>query len=116
MPRLALNFGTVAEAQKVFDQLAAGGKVLMAFAPSFWCIVQWINGNWRGSAERGILIGAVILYQSVGAFYGWLDNRDEPESKTKSGMKSALNIFVCAWASIIGSLGVGILLIIGGVL
>jgi PhnB protein len=33
---VTLNFNTVAEAQKVFDKLAAGGKVTMAFAPSFW--------------------------------------------------------------------------------
>jgi PhnB protein len=33
---VALNFATVAEAQEVFDKLAAGGKVTMGFAPSFW--------------------------------------------------------------------------------
>ncbi len=33
---LALNYDSVAEAQKVFDQLAAGGKVTMAMQPSFW--------------------------------------------------------------------------------
>ncbi len=33
---VTLNFNTVAEAQKIFDKLALGGKVTMAFAPSFW--------------------------------------------------------------------------------
>jgi PhnB protein len=33
---VTLNFDTIAAAQKVFDKLAAGGKVTMAFAPSFW--------------------------------------------------------------------------------
>jgi PhnB protein len=33
---VTLNFDTVAEAHKVFDTLAAGGKQTMAFAPSFW--------------------------------------------------------------------------------
>jgi PhnB protein len=33
---VSLHFNTIAAAQKVFDKLAAGGKVTMAFAPSFW--------------------------------------------------------------------------------
>jgi PhnB protein len=33
---VTLNFNTIAEAQKLFDKLAAGGRVAMAFAPSFW--------------------------------------------------------------------------------
>jgi PhnB protein len=33
---VTLNFATVPEAQEIFDKLTAGGKVTMAFAPSFW--------------------------------------------------------------------------------
>ena len=33
---ITLNYDTTAEAQKVFDKLAAGGTVTMAMAPSFW--------------------------------------------------------------------------------
>jgi PhnB protein len=33
---LTLNYDSVAEAQKIFDRLAAGGKVTMAMQPSFW--------------------------------------------------------------------------------
>ncbi len=33
---IALNYDSVAEAQKIFDKLAVGGKVTMAMAPSFW--------------------------------------------------------------------------------
>lgn len=33
---ITLNYDRVAEAQKIFDKLAAGGKVTMAMAPSFW--------------------------------------------------------------------------------
>ena len=33
---ITLNYDSVAEAQKVFDALAAGGKVTMAMQPSFW--------------------------------------------------------------------------------
>jgi PhnB protein len=33
---LTLNYDTVAEAQKIFDKLAAGGQVTMAMQPSFW--------------------------------------------------------------------------------
>ncbi len=33
---LTLNYDSVAEAQRIFDKLAAGGKVTMAMAPSFW--------------------------------------------------------------------------------
>ena len=33
---ITLNYDSVAEAQKIFDQLAAGGKVTMAMQPSFW--------------------------------------------------------------------------------
>jgi PhnB protein len=33
---IALNYDSVAEAQKIFDKLAAGGKVTMAMQPSFW--------------------------------------------------------------------------------
>jgi PhnB protein len=33
---ITLNYDSVAEAQKVFDALAAGGKVTMALAPSYW--------------------------------------------------------------------------------
>ena len=33
---ITLNYDTVAEAQKTFDALAAGGKVGMAMAPAFW--------------------------------------------------------------------------------
>jgi PhnB protein len=33
---IALNYDTVAEAHKVFANLAAGGKVTMAMQPSFW--------------------------------------------------------------------------------
>jgi PhnB protein len=36
---LTLNYSTVAEAQKVFDNLAAGGKVTMAMAPAYWAKV-----------------------------------------------------------------------------
>ena len=33
---ITLNYDTVAEARKIFDGLAAGGKVTMAMQPSFW--------------------------------------------------------------------------------
>jgi PhnB protein len=33
---IALNYDSVAEARKIFDKLAAGGKVTMAMQPSFW--------------------------------------------------------------------------------
>ena len=33
---ITLHYDTVAEAQKIFDKLAAGGKVAMAMQPSFW--------------------------------------------------------------------------------
>ena len=33
---ITLNYGTVAEAQKIFERLADGGKVTMAMAPTFW--------------------------------------------------------------------------------
>jgi PhnB protein len=33
---ITLNYDTVAEAQRVFDKLAAGGQVTMAMQPSFW--------------------------------------------------------------------------------
>jgi PhnB protein len=33
---VTLNFATAEEAGRVFDQLAPGGKVSMAMAPSFW--------------------------------------------------------------------------------
>jgi PhnB protein len=33
---ITLNYDSVAEAQKVFNRLADGGKVTMAMAPSFW--------------------------------------------------------------------------------
>jgi PhnB protein len=33
---LTLNYGTVAEANKIFERLADGGKVTMAMAPTFW--------------------------------------------------------------------------------
>lgn len=33
---LALNYDSAAEAQRVFDKLAEGGRVTMAMAPSFW--------------------------------------------------------------------------------
>ncbi len=33
---IALNYETTAEAQKIFERLADGGKVTMAMQPSFW--------------------------------------------------------------------------------
>jgi PhnB protein len=33
---LALNYDTVAEANKIFERLADGGKVTMAMGPTFW--------------------------------------------------------------------------------
>src|ERR1700693_840255 len=33
---ITLNYDTVAEAQEIFDKLAAGGKVTMALQPSYW--------------------------------------------------------------------------------
>jgi PhnB protein len=33
---MTLNYGKVAEAQKIFERLADGGKVTMAMAPTFW--------------------------------------------------------------------------------
>src|SRR5712675_1647127 len=33
---LTLNYDSVAEAQRIFDKLAAGGTVTMAMQPSFW--------------------------------------------------------------------------------
>jgi len=33
---LTLNCDTVAEANKIFERLADGGKVTMAMAPTFW--------------------------------------------------------------------------------
>src|SRR5882672_12655221 len=33
---ITLNYDTAAEAQKVFDALAAGGKVTMPIQPAFW--------------------------------------------------------------------------------
>jgi PhnB protein len=33
---ITLNYDTVAQAQKVFDALAAGGSVTMAMQPAFW--------------------------------------------------------------------------------
>ena len=33
---ITLNYDSVAEARKTFDELAAGGKVTMAMQPSFW--------------------------------------------------------------------------------
>ena len=33
---ITLNYDTITEAQKIFDRLAAGGKVTMAMQPSYW--------------------------------------------------------------------------------
>jgi PhnB protein len=33
---VTLNYGSVAEAKKIFERLADGGKVTMAMAPTFW--------------------------------------------------------------------------------
>ena len=33
---ITLNYDSVAEAQKIFDKLAASGKVTMAVQPTFW--------------------------------------------------------------------------------
>jgi PhnB protein len=33
---LTLNYDTVAEANRIFERLADGGKVTMAMAPTFW--------------------------------------------------------------------------------
>ena len=33
---ITLNYGSVAEAGKIFERLADGGKVTMAMAPTFW--------------------------------------------------------------------------------
>jgi PhnB protein len=33
---ITLNYGSVAEATKIFERLADGGKVTMAMAPTFW--------------------------------------------------------------------------------
>ena len=33
---LTLNYDSVAEAQRIFDDLAAGGKVTMAMQPTYW--------------------------------------------------------------------------------
>jgi PhnB protein len=33
---ITLNYDTVAEAKKIFERLADGGKVSMAIAPTFW--------------------------------------------------------------------------------
>ena len=33
---ITLNYDTVAEAKKIFERLADGGKVTMAMAPTFW--------------------------------------------------------------------------------
>jgi PhnB protein len=33
---LTLNYDTVAEAQRIFDALSAGGKVTMPMSESFW--------------------------------------------------------------------------------
>jgi PhnB protein len=33
---ITLNYGSVAEAKKIFERLADGGKVTMAMAPTFW--------------------------------------------------------------------------------
>ena len=33
---LTLNYDSVAEAQRIFDKLAAGGKVTMAMQPTYW--------------------------------------------------------------------------------
>ena len=33
---LTLNYDSVAEAQEIFDKLAAGGKVTMAMQPTYW--------------------------------------------------------------------------------
>ena len=33
---ITLNYGSVAEANKIFERLADGGKVSMAMAPTFW--------------------------------------------------------------------------------
>jgi len=33
---ITLSYDTAAEAQKVFDALAAGGKVTMPIQPAFW--------------------------------------------------------------------------------
>jgi PhnB protein len=33
---ITLNYGSVAEAKRIFERLADGGKVTMAMAPTFW--------------------------------------------------------------------------------
>jgi PhnB protein len=53
---LTLNFNSVPEARIVFDRLAAGGKVTMPFAPSFWAksfgmLVDRFGTPWIVNAE-----------------------------------------------------------------
>jgi PhnB protein len=53
---VTLNFNSIPEARKVFDKLAAGGKVTMPFAPSFWAksfgmLIDRFGTPWIVNAE-----------------------------------------------------------------
>jgi PhnB protein len=53
---LALQYDTIAEAQKVFEKLSAGGKVTMPMAPSFWAksfgmVVDQFGTPWAVNGE-----------------------------------------------------------------
>lgn len=53
---LTLNYDTVAEAQRVFDALAAGGRVTMPMQPAFWAktwgmLVDRFGTPWIGNGE-----------------------------------------------------------------
>lgn len=54
---LTLNYDTVAEAERVFHSLAAGGKVTMPLQPTFWAriwgmVVDRFGTSWIVNGER----------------------------------------------------------------
>lgn len=54
---LSLNYGSTAEAKKVFDALSQGGKVQMPFGKTFWAeafsmFVDRFGTPWMVGAER----------------------------------------------------------------
>lgn len=53
---ITLNYGSVAEARKIFERLADGGKVTMAMAPTFWAkcfgmVTDKFGAHWIVNAE-----------------------------------------------------------------
>ena len=63
---ITLNYDTVAEAKKIFERLADGGKVTMAMAPTFWAksfgmVTDKFGTHWIVNGELLPVVSAVCL-------------------------------------------------------